>query len=107
MAGLRAVASELQPRREELRRREPIIAAHPELQERELSKLASWTAALDGALRERGVDGPTAELAAAVSIAVFNVAAQRWLSDDGEGDLLARLEAAFADLRTVSPPPVA
>jgi AcrR family transcriptional regulator len=100
MAGLDAVASELQPRREELRRREPIIAAHPELQERELSKLASWTAALEAALRARGVDRPAAKLAAAVSIAVFNVAAQRWLAEDREMDLITLARATFADLTT-------
>jgi AcrR family transcriptional regulator len=102
MAGLNAVASELQPRREELRRREPIIAAHPELQERELSKLASWTAALEAALRARGVDGPAARLAAGVSIAVFNIAAQRWLAEDGEADLFTLAQATFADLKTIA-----
>ena len=100
MAGLNAIAGELQPRRAELRRREPIIAAHPELQERELSKLASWAAALEHALRARGVDAPAAKLAAGVSIAVFNIAAQRWLAEAGEDDLVTLVQAAFEDLKT-------
>lgn len=100
MAGLNAVANDLQPRREELQRREPIVAAHRELQERELAKLASWTAALEDALRRRGMDAPAAKLAAGVSIAVFNVAAQRWLAEPGEQDLSAVAQAAFEDLKT-------
>ena len=70
----------------------------PELQERERSKLASWTAALETALRDRGED--SAEIDAAVAIAVFNVAAQRWLAPRGDADLAAVTRAAFAELST-------
>lgn len=82
--GLEAVGDQLQPRRDSLRRRAPIIAAHPELQERELIKLASWSAALAGALRQRGLDEPSARLVAEVAIAVLRVATERWLDDDGD-----------------------
>lgn len=100
--GLESVAIALQPRRGELRRRMPIIAAHPELQERELIKLASWRAALDAALRARGVDGPEVQLVAEVSIAVLNVAAQRWLAEDEvDDDLPALVRATSAALRTL------
>ena len=50
-----------QERREYARRRQAVIAANAELQERELIKLASLSAALADALRRRGVDGPGRE----------------------------------------------
>ncbi|MEV4419402.1 hypothetical protein AB0L40_05425 [Patulibacter sp. NPDC049589] len=88
---------------DELRRRMPIIAATPELQERELIKLAAWRAALDAALRNRGVDAAEAHLAAEVSIAVLNVAAGRWLADDtGGDDLPALVRATSASLRALT-----
>jgi AcrR family transcriptional regulator len=87
-AGLDAVTADLQPRHAALRRRAPIVAAHPELRERELGKLRSWTTALAQALRDRGVAGPTAALTAEVAVAVFNVAAQRWLEQPRPGPLL-------------------
>lgn len=98
LAGLDAVVADLQPRRDELRRRAPIVAATPELQERELIKLASWRAALDEALRGRGVAPATAQLAAEVAIAVLNVAAQRWLDGDGDDDLHVGVRANLAAL---------
>src|SRR4051794_26947097 len=45
-AGVEAAAAELQERRDFARRRQAIIAASAELRERELIKLASWSAAL-------------------------------------------------------------
>jgi AcrR family transcriptional regulator len=97
--GLAAIVRALQPRHAELRRREPIVADHPELRERELMKLASWTAALRDALEDRGVAAPTAALVAETSVAVLNVAAQRWLREDGDPDLAAFLAEDFAALR--------
>ncbi|WP_026911690.1 TetR family transcriptional regulator [Patulibacter minatonensis] len=102
LAGLDAVAADLQPRRDELRRRTPIVAATPELGERELQKLASWRAALQSALLDRGVDAATAHLASEVGIAVLNVAAQAWLAADDEGDLAAGVRARFAALRELA-----
>jgi AcrR family transcriptional regulator len=86
-AGLEAAANLLQSRREFSLRRQAIIAANPELQERELIKQASMSAALAGALRGRGVAEPTAKLAAEVSIAVMRVAFQRWIQDANDRDL--------------------
>ncbi len=97
--GLAAIVRALQPRHAELRRREPIVAAHPELRERELMKLASWTAALRTALEDRGVTARTAALVAETSVAVLNVAAQRWLGGDGGEDLATLLAEDSAVLR--------
>ena len=103
MAGLDAVANELQPRREELRRREEIVALHAELRERELIKLASWTAALDEALRVRGgVTEMTAKLAASIAIAVFAIATQRWIAEPLDASLSHVVQSTFHDVPTFS-----
>src|SRR5580700_6480294 len=54
-AALEAAANLLQERREYSRHRMAVIAANPELQERELIKLASLASAIAAALRGRGV----------------------------------------------------
>lgn len=100
-AGVLAVAEALQPRRDELRRRMPIVDAHPELQEREQMKLASWRSALDDALRRRGTDPVESRLLAEVAIAVLNVAARRWLEDDGP-DLPSVVRATADALRALA-----
>ncbi len=78
------------PRFEEARdfplRRQAIVAANPELQERELIKLATLAAALADALRRRGVPDPAASLAGEAGIAVFKVAFQRWADGGGRRD---------------------
>jgi AcrR family transcriptional regulator len=104
-AGLEAVGGEL-PDRETARQREAIIAANPELRERDLIKSASLSAALAKALRARGLRDPAAALTAEVGIAVFRVASERWIDDPNDRDLpeliresLDELEALFAEER--------
>jgi AcrR family transcriptional regulator len=83
-AGLEAAAALLQERREFSRRRQAIIAASPELRERELIKLASLAAVLADTLRRRGVKDPAASLTAEIAIAVFRTAFERWIDDTNE-----------------------
>ena len=73
--------------RDRARNRQAIIAANPELRERELIKLASLATAMAEALRERGVPEPAASLAAEAGMAVFRIAFERWVSDAGQPDL--------------------
>lgn len=87
-AGLEAAGALLEQRREFSRRRAAVIAANPELQERELIKLASFAAQLAEALRRRGVEESAAGLAAEAGIAAFRVAFERWVSEV-EGPALA------------------
>ena len=79
------------------RQRQAIITANAELRERELIKLASLSAALAEALRERGVADPAASLAAEIGIAVFKIAFERWI--DGGGDARLRARRARLDRR--------
>ncbi|MBE2314514.1 TetR family transcriptional regulator [Solirubrobacter sp. CPCC 204708] len=88
IAALEATAEPLGQDQPHSRRRQALITATPELQERELIKLATLSAALGAALRRRGVPEPEASLAAETGIAVFRVAWERWL-DAGEERPLA------------------
>lgn len=68
-------------------RRQAVIAANPELQERELAKLATLAATLAHALRGRGLEATTAALAAEMGIAAFKVAYERWADDPDQHTL--------------------
>ena len=80
-AGLDAAGDLLQGRAGLAPQRQVIIDAHPELQERELIKMARLGTAIAGALRERGVAEPEATLAADTGIAVLRIAFARWLEE--------------------------
>jgi len=91
ISALEVVASVVfEDAREAVRQRQTIISAHPELQERELIKLAALAAALAGALRRRGVGEPTATLASESGITVFKVAFETWVRE-GNGATFAHL----------------
>ena len=82
--------------------RQAVIAAHPDLRERELIKLASLATAMAEALRERGVQEPTASLTAEAGIAVFKIAFERWVAAPDEGDLAQRISESLQELRTLT-----
>jgi AcrR family transcriptional regulator len=67
------------------RQRQAIIDAHPDLQERELIKMATLSGALAGALRQRGVPDPAAAITAEAGIVIFRVAFERWIAEDEPG----------------------
>src|SRR2546423_81972 len=78
-------------RQERSRMRQHIIDANPELQEREVGKLARLGAALADGLRARGVPDPAARLAADIGIAVFYAAFEQWVRGDA-GDMRALID---------------
>jgi AcrR family transcriptional regulator len=82
--------------------RQSVIDTNPELQERELVKLASLAAALADALRRRGVQDPAAELTAEAGVAVFRVAFEHWIRDDSDRDFAQFVNQGLAELRTVA-----
>jgi AcrR family transcriptional regulator len=100
-AALQAVGAALQQNPERARLRNAVVSANAELRERELIKLASFAAAMSGALRDRGVGEPAASLAAETGIAVFKVAFARWISESCQPDLPEILRESMADLRGV------
>ena len=100
-AALLAAGALLQERGDYARQRQRVVAAHPELRERELIKLTALAAALAEALRQRGVGEPTASLTAEVGIAVFKVAFDEWVRDSNQRDLPHFIREALNELKRV------
>jgi AcrR family transcriptional regulator len=82
---LQAAAEMLGDRRDYARRRQAVIAATPELRERELIKMASLATAV-------------ASLAAETGVAVFRVAFERWVTDPDDSNLAEVMRTTLADL---------
>jgi AcrR family transcriptional regulator len=99
---IEAAAAEIQQGREFSQQRQAVIDANPELQERELIKLATLSAALADALRQRGVTDPTASLTAEAGIAVFKVAFERWISNARELDFPELIRETLDGLKAVT-----
>jgi len=99
---LETVGAAFRDRREPARRRQLVIAANAELQERELVKLASVAAALADALRERGVAEPTASITAETAIAVFRNAFERWVAAADQRDLPELIRESLKALQAVT-----
>jgi AcrR family transcriptional regulator len=101
-AALDAAAGMFEQRRELAARRQQIIAANPELQERELIKLASLAGAVAEALRRRGVDDPAAILTAEAGITVFRVAFERWVDQANRQPLQRLTRESLDELRAIT-----
>lgn len=102
-AGLDAAAAMLGEFRRDLsRRRQAVIAANPELREREMAKLADYATAVAAALHQRGVGEPQASLAAQAGMTVLRVAIDRWASGHDERDLPTVMRESLAELRAVT-----
>jgi AcrR family transcriptional regulator len=101
-AALHAAGNALQQRRRYARQRHAVIAANPELQERELLKLAALASAIADALRRRGVTDPAASLTAEAGIATFKIAFERWVTHTGRPDLPHLIWESLHALKTVT-----
>jgi AcrR family transcriptional regulator len=98
----RAAVTIFEEGREFARLRQAIIAANPELQERELIKLAKLAVAMAEALRRRGVPDPAASLAAEAGIAVFKIAFLSWVAATGERTLAEFIRETADQLQCVT-----
>jgi AcrR family transcriptional regulator len=101
-AALAATAPGFDERRDWSRQRQAVIDANPALQERELIKMARLAGALGAALRERGVTEPAASLTAEAGVAVFKVAFERWVGQDGPDGLATLVRESLDQLRAVT-----
>jgi AcrR family transcriptional regulator len=88
-------------RRPFARKRSALIAAHPELQERELIKMMSLAAAITEVLKQRGTSVSAASLAAETGRAVFRVGFEQWAHDPKDRSLAVHLRAARRQLEAV------
>jgi AcrR family transcriptional regulator len=100
-AALEAVATIFSDR-EWSKKRQAIITANPELQERELIKMASLSSGLADGLRRRGVKEPAASLAAEAGIAAFRVAFERWVTGTKKRDLARLIRESVDELKAVT-----
>lgn len=103
--GLRAAASDFEPRRPWSFERQKVINANPGLQERELIKLAGTAAAIAETLRARGIDEPAASLTAQSGMAVFHVAFQLWIAPGNTRTFSDIIDESLVALRAVTGAP--
>jgi AcrR family transcriptional regulator len=101
-AALSEVAAKMPVRQAYARRRHDVIAASPELAERERIKLASLATGIAGALQRRGVGERAAAIAAELGVAAFRIAFERWVTTDESREISDLVRQAFGDLKAVS-----
>lgn len=102
VSALKAAGKQFEERRQFARRRHAVIAANPELRERELIKLQTIASALGEALRQHGIDATEATLAAEAGVAVFRVAFDRWATGSARQDLSEVIETSLSELRAAT-----
>jgi hypothetical protein len=85
------------------RQRQAVIAANPELLERDLIKNHSIAVGFIEALRQRGVDADIARLAAHVEVQLFFTAYVHWLEAADKADLPLMSESVMSLLASIVP----
>jgi AcrR family transcriptional regulator len=101
-AGFDEVAELFADRHPFARMRSRIIAANPELQERELIKLQTLAGGIKAALGDRDVAENAAILAAQAGVTVFHVAFARWVEQDDPAAFRRLIRELLEELRTVT-----
>jgi AcrR family transcriptional regulator len=99
---MQAATDIFEERRDFARRRQALISANADLQERELIKLATLASELAQALCRRGVTDPAASLAAEAGISVFKIAFQLWVDDSGEQTLAHLIRVSMDEMQEVA-----
>lgn len=87
-------------RREFVVRRQAVIAANPELQEREALKNLHLIAVMADALRRRGAGDLTARVAAELGVLASTVAYERWSRTNTSDDFSQIARQALDDVQT-------
>ncbi|MCO5974915.1 TetR/AcrR family transcriptional regulator [Actinoallomurus soli] len=82
-----------------------IVAASPELQERELVKRATLADKIATALRDRGTAEPAATIAAWTAVAVFFAARNRWSQGSDRRSLAELIEATLEEFISATADP--
>jgi AcrR family transcriptional regulator len=89
-------------RREFGARRRAVIAAHPELQEREALKGLGLIASMTDALKRRGVPDLTSAVAAELGALAWKIAYERWSDPAGHDDFVDVARRALSEVRAAS-----
>ncbi len=85
------------------RQRHAVIAASPELLERDLIKHRTLASEFSEVLRQRGVEVDVAELAARIGVQIFTISYEHWISADDKADLATISERVMSLLATIVP----
>lgn len=91
--------------RDDARRRNEIITANQQLQERELLKMARLSQAVTAALVARGVAPVPARLAGDLLVSVFSTAFARWVAPGETRDLVELQRQGLAAIRDLTRAP--
>jgi AcrR family transcriptional regulator len=86
-------------------RRQAVIAANPELREREALKGLALTAAMIESLERRGVPALTARVTAELCGLAWKIAYERWADPAGEDDFGELARRTLAEVRAVAQSP--
>jgi AcrR family transcriptional regulator len=89
-------------RREFTARRRAVIAANPELQEREALKGLGLIASMTDALKRRGVPGLTACVAAELGAVAWKIAYEHWSDTPGGDDFSELARQALREVQAAS-----
>ena len=100
-AGIQAAGSVF-PDLNTVRRRQALLQANPELQERELIKLATLATSLSQALRDRGSPAAAADLAAETGVAILRIALTRWIEDPTERPWRTHVNTTMTELHQLT-----
>ncbi len=100
-AAYESLSDFFEARRPFARKRSALIAAHSELQERELIKMMSVAAAVAEVLVQRGSAASTASLAAETGSAILRLGFAHWVQDPKDRSLAFHLRAARRQLEGV------
>lgn len=77
-AGFEMLADLIEQNPKDFRRRAAVVAGNAELRDRELARATGWSDVIVSALAERDVAETNAQLCAALHLALFRIATQRW-----------------------------
>jgi AcrR family transcriptional regulator len=89
-------------RREIVARRRAVIAANPELQEREALKALSLAASMTDALKRRGVSDLTAHVASQLGALAWKIAYDRWIDAPDPEDFGELARRTLVELQAAS-----
>ena len=89
-------------RRDFAARRRAVIAANPELREREALKGLDLIASMAGALRRRGAPELTASVAAELGALAWQIAYESWTGTAGGDDFSRRARRALEEVRAAT-----
>jgi AcrR family transcriptional regulator len=101
--GLRAMAvAVFEGQRDQLRTRRAVVRSDDGLRERELRKQSVIAEVAAEGFRDRGLDDPTAVLAARIAVTAFSVAVDRWLSTDDDRALVSFVDETLGTLQSIT-----